>query len=75
VALLTRTGSGIELPVSQLTLDEYLALPEETRAEIVDGMLRPMVRADKRGRTVQRRLASVIEGQLPRGRGSPGKRW
>jgi Uma2 family endonuclease len=67
MALLMRTGSGFELPMSELTLDEYLALPEDTRAEIVDGVLRPMVRPSKNGRRVQRRLASMVERQLPRG--------
>lgn len=67
MALLMRTESGIELPISQLTLDEYLALPEDTRAEIVDGVLRPMVRSSKNGRRAQRRLASLLERQLPRG--------
>jgi Uma2 family endonuclease len=63
--LLTRTGSGIELPASQLTLDEYLALPDDTRAEIVDGVLRPMVRSSKKSREVQRRLATALAGQKP----------
>lgn len=48
-----------------LTLDEYLSLPEDTRAEIVDGVLRPMVRANKKGRRVQRRLATLLDAQLP----------
>lgn len=66
-ALLMRTGSAMEQPIGQLTLDEYLALPEDTRAEIVDGVLRPMVRSSKNSRRVQRRLATKLEQQLPRG--------
>lgn len=62
--LLERPEGRVEA-VSPLTLEEYLSLPEDTRAEIVDGVLRPMVRANKRGRHVQRRLASLIERQLP----------
>lgn len=50
-----------------LTLDEYLTLPEDTRAEIVDGVLRPMTRASKKGREVQRRLASLLAEQKPAG--------
>lgn len=46
-----------------LTLDEYLALPEDARAEIVDGVLRPMTRTNKLHRMVQRRLATLIETQ------------
>lgn len=49
----------------QLTLEEYLALPDDTRAEITDGLLRPMTRSGKRGRTVQRRLANKLEEQAP----------
>lgn len=50
---------------TQLTLHEYLTLPEDTRAEIVDGVLRPMVRSDKRSREVQRQLANMIENGKP----------
>lgn len=51
---------------AQLTLHEYLTLPEDTRAEIIDGVLRPMVRSNKRAREVQRRLANLIESRMPR---------
>jgi Uma2 family endonuclease len=65
--LTARTSTGVEQLVSQLTLDEYLSLPDDAPYEIVDGVLRPMVRSSKTGRRVQRRLASFMEGQLPRG--------
>lgn len=48
-----------------LTLEEYLALPGDTRAEIVDGVLRPMTRESHRNRTVQRLLANALEAQAP----------
>jgi Uma2 family endonuclease len=67
MVLLMRTANGMELPVGQLTLDEYLALPEDTRAEIVDGMLRPMVRASKKAREVQSVLKELLRRQKPRG--------
>jgi Uma2 family endonuclease len=67
MVLTARTSTGVEQPVSPLTLDEYLSLPNDAPYEIVDGVLRPMVRASKTGRRVQRRLASFIEGQLPSG--------
>lgn len=50
-----------------LTLEEYLALPKDSRYEIVDGLLRPMTRAGKRNRTVQRRVANRLEEQAPAG--------
>lgn len=50
-----------------LTLQEYLALPEDSRFEIVDGLLRPMTRSGKRNRTMQRRLATRLEQQAPSG--------
>jgi Uma2 family endonuclease len=50
-----------------LTLGEYLSLPEDTRAEIVDGVLRPMVRANKKGREVQSILAYLLRQQKPAG--------
>lgn len=64
--LLDRPEGQVEAG-TPLTLEEYLALPEDTRAEIVDGVLRPMVRPNKKGRRVQRRLASSIERLLPPG--------
>ncbi|HEY8471985.1 MAG TPA: Uma2 family endonuclease [Natronosporangium sp.] len=67
MALLMQTRNGTDQPGRQLTLDEYLALPEDTRAEVVDGVLRPMVRSNKKSRRVQRRLAGLLEQQLPRG--------
>lgn len=62
----------LDWPVSQvlstrLTLAEYLALPESSRCEIVDGVLRPMTRSGKRNRTAQRRLANGLEEQAPPG--------
>lgn len=65
MVLLAPTG-GTET-FRQLTLDEYLSLPEDTRAEIVDGVLRPMVRSSKKAREVQRRLATAVAGQKPSG--------
>lgn len=48
-----------------LTLDEYLALPVETRAEIVDGVLRPMTRTSKLHREIQSNLTQAIKTQKP----------
>lgn len=48
-----------------LTLEEYLALPGDTRAEMVDGVLRPMTRESRRNRTIQRALANVLDAQAP----------
>jgi Uma2 family endonuclease len=48
-----------------MTLDEYLALPENTRCEIVDGGPRPMVRPNKVHREVQSLLAHALEGAGP----------
>jgi Uma2 family endonuclease len=46
-----------------VTLEEYLALPDDARCEIVDGILRPMSRATTEGRGVQRRLTNILEAQ------------
>jgi Uma2 family endonuclease len=56
-----------EVLSTALTLDEYLALPKDSRCEIVDGLLRPMTRAGKRNRTIQRRVANRLEEQAPAG--------
>jgi len=64
--LLERPEGRVEA-VTPLTLEEYLTLPEDTRAEIVDGVLRPMVRANKRGREVQSILAHLLRQQKPAG--------
>jgi Uma2 family endonuclease len=50
-----------------LTLDEYLSLPEDTRAEIVDGVLRPMVRPSQLHREVQVNVVNALKAQRPRG--------
>lgn len=49
---------------AQLTLAEYLALPDDARCEIVGGILRPLVRATTEGRRVQRRLTNALEAAL-----------
>jgi Uma2 family endonuclease len=62
--LLDRPVSPVDLS-TPLTLNEYLTLPEDTRAEIVDGVLRPMVRSSKQGREVQSILAHLLRTQKP----------
>lgn len=52
--------TGIVCPIGPLTLDEYLTLPDDTRCEIVDGVVRPMARPDKRSRESRRRLAELL---------------
>ena len=46
-----------------VSLEEYLALPEDTRCEIVDGVLRPMVRPSKLHREVQLQLVNILKSQ------------
>lgn len=48
-----------------LALGEYLSLPDDTRMEIVRGILRPMTRAHTRGRQVRSRLTNLIEVRCP----------
>lgn len=64
--LLVEQSSGRMLDINaQLTLEEYLGLPDDTRCEIVEGILRPMSRATTDGRRVQRRLTNILETQCP----------
>lgn len=64
--LLVEQVSGRTLDVNaQLTLEDYLALPDDARCEIVEGILRPMSRATTNGRRVQRRLTNALEEQCP----------
>lgn len=48
-----------------MPLGEYLSLPEDFRAEIVDGVIRPMTRSDRVHRAIQRRLAAMLDSQAP----------
>lgn len=64
--LLMEQSSGRMIDVNApLTLEEYFALPDDARCEIVEGILRPMSRATTEGRRVQRRLTNVLEAQCP----------
>ncbi|MGH3681248.1 MAG: Uma2 family endonuclease [Natronosporangium sp.] len=47
------------------TLEDYLALPDDTRLEIAEGVLRPMARSYTEGRQAQRRLTNVLETLCP----------
>lgn len=58
--LLLERAPGRAEAIGLLTLDEYLTLPEDTRCEIVDGIVRPMARPDRRSREVRRRLAGAL---------------
>jgi Uma2 family endonuclease len=64
--VLDRPQGAVEADMP-LTLDEYLSLPEDARAELVDGVLRPMVRAGHLHREVQLNLASALKAQRPQG--------
>jgi Uma2 family endonuclease len=65
---LARTPTGmVDQQLSPLTLAEYLSLPEESPFEIVDGVLRPMVRSSKKSREVQSILTELLRRQKPRG--------
>lgn len=58
------SGRVIDLN-AQITLEGYLGLPDDTRVEVVRGILRPMTRAHTEGRQVQRRLTNLLEAQCP----------
>lgn len=57
-----RIGMGTPMP-----LEEFLALPEDARAEIVDGVVRPMTRSNQKHRNIQSLLAAVLRAQAPPG--------
>jgi Uma2 family endonuclease len=62
--LLDRPAS--EVLHTSLTLAEYLALPEDTRCEIVDGILRPMATPSDVHREVQKYLTWRLTEQRPK---------
>ncbi|MGH3679704.1 MAG: Uma2 family endonuclease [Natronosporangium sp.] len=61
--LLDRPAS--EVLHASLTLAEFLALPEDTRCEIVDGILRPMATPSDVHREVQKYLTWRLTEQRP----------
>ncbi|MPZ25814.1 MAG: hypothetical protein GEV12_05025 [Micromonosporaceae bacterium] len=62
--LLDRPAS--EVLHASLTLAEFLALPEDTRCEIVDGILRPMATPSELHREVQKYLTWRLTEQRPK---------
>jgi Uma2 family endonuclease len=60
--LVTRISTGMEM-----SLPDFLALPDDIRAEIVDGVVRPMTRSDQKQRNIQSLLAYLLDGQAPPG--------
>lgn len=62
--LLERPEGRTEVSVP-LTLEGYLSLPEDTRCEIVDGVVRPLVRPDRRSRAVRGQLVQRLWDQQP----------
>jgi Uma2 family endonuclease len=63
--LLLERPAGEVLHTS-LTLAEFLELPEDTRCEIVDGLLRPMATPSDVHRELQYQLVDALKRQRPR---------
>lgn len=63
--LLEERSGRVYEPGEEWKLDDFLALPDDTRAELVGGFLRLMVRASTAGRQVQHRLTYLLESQCP----------
>lgn len=60
--LAERIGTG-----TPMSLSDFLALPEDARAEIVDGVVRPMTRSNQKQRNIQSLLAAVLRSLAPPG--------
>ena len=60
--LAERIGTG-----TPMSLSDFLALPEDARAEIVDGVVRPMTRSNQKQRNIQRLLAGRLDALVAPG--------
>jgi Uma2 family endonuclease len=57
------------------TIDDLLALPEDARAELIDGVIVPKEAARTRHNYSQAALIEELRGPFQRGRGGPGGWW